>query len=41
MAGTEAGEIASIVAGLGVSAPSVESVENAAALTAESGQGLR
>ena len=41
MAEPEAGEIASTVAGLGVSAPSVESVENAAALTAASGQGLR
>ena len=41
MAATEAGEIASTVAGLGVSAPSVESVESAAALTAASGQGLR
>ena len=41
MAGTEAGEIASTAAGPGVSVPSVESVENAAALTAASGQGLR
>ena len=41
MAAAEAGEIASTAAGPGVSAPSVESVENAAALTAASGQGLR
>ena len=41
MAAAEAGEIVSTVAGLGVSAPSVESVENDAALTAVFGQGLR
>jgi hypothetical protein len=41
MAEPEAGEIASTVAGLGVSAPSVASVENAAAPTVVFGQGLR